>query len=380
MRMQPPVIAACLIAALSTCTSPRYDSSDAAPEHEPAPGGIANPAAAVASTEPGELGDVVQDLDESLWIVHQDKQGRYWFGSDGNGVYRYDGRNILRYTTQHGLCNDHIRQILEDESGNLYFNTNGGISKFDGSSIRTLTPKQSDTSAGEWKLEPGDLWFKGHNGPLRYDGESLHRLAFPPHELEGKFRSMFPSVPYSPYAIYVVGKDTTGSIWFGTAAFGACRFDGNSFTWVSGDELTELEVGPSFGVRGIVEDKDGKFWLSNTVYRYDVFPADPTARAHGAAQYKQEHGLDQAGLRGEADYAYFVSGLRGRDDALWLATYGAGVWRYDGQNLTHYPVAMGNQVVLLYSIYEDDAGVLWLGSTQSGAYRFNGEAFERFRP
>jgi ligand-binding sensor domain-containing protein len=34
----------------------------------------------------------------------------------------------------------------------------------------------------------------------------------------------------------------------------------------------------------------------------------------------------------------------------------------------------------LFSIYEDRAGVLWLGSTNAGVYRFNGKAFERFRP
>jgi hypothetical protein len=63
-----------------------------------------------------------------------------------------------------------------------------------------------------------------------------------------------------------------------------------------------------------------------------------------------------------------------------LATYGAGVWRYDGQNLTSYPVLDGDKTALLFSIFEDHAGVLWLGSTEAGAYRFDGQAFERFKP
>jgi len=46
----------------------------------------------------------------------------YWFGSDGDGVRRLDGKSILRFTTKDGSCNDHIRQILEDEAGNVYFN------------------------------------------------------------------------------------------------------------------------------------------------------------------------------------------------------------------------------------------------------------------
>jgi hypothetical protein len=56
------------------------------------------------------------------------------------------------------------------------------------------------------------------------------------------------------------------------------------------------------------------------------------------------------------------------------------IWRYDGSKLTHYPVVEDNKYVLLFSILEDNAGALWLGRTESGAYRFNGKAFERFRP
>jgi streptogramin lyase len=227
------------------------------------------------------------------------------------------------------------------------------------------------------------LWFRGNQddrGPLRWDGETLHRLEFPRHALDGMYRAKFPNVPYSPYATYIVCKDSQGSVWFGTACFGACRFDGRSFTWVSEDELTELDDEPSLGVRGIVEDKDGKFWFSNTVHRYEVPAADCTAQARGAAAYEIEPGIVDQGAQGESPYSTFMSGVRGRDGALWLATYGAGVWRYDGQNVTSYPVAEGKQAVLLYSILEDNVGVLRLGSTESGAYRFDGKAFERFRP
>ncbi len=355
MCLQPAVIAACLLSPLSACTAGPKESPGA----------------------PGEVGDVVQDLGDKLWIVFQDKKNTYWFGSDGEGVYRVDGRDILRYTTQDGLCNDHIRQILEDESGSIYFNTLGGISKFDGQRFSTLVPIEG--SASEWKLEPGDLWFRG-NGPYRYDGKSLYRLEFPKHELEDLFNSKFPGVPYSPYEVYTIYKDSKGSIWFGTSSFGACRYDGNSFTWISEPELVELEDGPSFGIRAIVEDGDGRFWLSYTLHRYDVPSADPMAQDKTAIKYRQEPGIGASGPYVADDYSYFTSAVKDEQGSLWLATYGAGVWRYDGEHLTHYPVQENGKTVLLYSIYEDQRGVLWLGTTESGVYRFNGEAFERFRP
>src|ERR1041385_3748732 len=77
-------------------------------------------------------GDTVTELGDSLWIVFQDKKNNYWFGSNGQGVYRYDGKNIIRFTTKDGLSSNSIRKIQEDKSGNIYFTTVDGISEFDG--------------------------------------------------------------------------------------------------------------------------------------------------------------------------------------------------------------------------------------------------------
>jgi ligand-binding sensor domain-containing protein len=275
-----------------------------------------------ASSTAGAAGEIVQGLAGSIWIVFQDTRNTHWFGSEGDGVCRDDGRSIIRFTTKDGLCNDHIRQILEDDSG----------------------------------------------------------LEFPKRQLEDAFNSKFPGVPHSPYAVYTTYKDIRRSVWFGTANFGACRYDGTSFTCVSEDEMTELDDGPSFGVRGIIEDGDGKFWFSNTLHRYEMIPTDSATQGESAIAYRKEKGIGSTGVKDEAGYSYFVSAIRDAHDAVWMATYGSGVWRYDGRHMTHYPVKEGGKQVLLFSIHEDRQGVLWLGTTGSGVYRFNGEAFERFRP
>jgi ligand-binding sensor domain-containing protein len=107
----------------------------------------------------GMKGDTVQELGKHLMLIYQDKMNNYWFGSWGEGLYRYDGETIIHYTTKHGLCQNKIVQILEDRYGNLYFNTDIGISKFDGQRFTTL--RLNSNSTEEWKLAPDDLWFKG---------------------------------------------------------------------------------------------------------------------------------------------------------------------------------------------------------------------------
>ena len=68
-----------------------------------------------------------------------------------------------------------------------------------------------------------------------------------------------------------------------------------------------------------------------------------------------------------------------RTGALWMATYGTGVWRYDGKSITHYPVKDGDKAITLFSIHQDKQGVMWLGTQSAGAYKFNGKTFEKFR-
>jgi ligand-binding sensor domain-containing protein len=75
-----------------------------------------------------------------------------------------------------------------------------------------------------------------------------------------------------------------------------------------------------------------------------------------------------------------MSSTLDRAGALWIATYGEGVWRYDGQSTTHYPVTSGDQAITLFTISQDTRGLLWLGTQNEGPYRFNGESFEKFRP
>ncbi|MFN8356048.1 MAG: two-component regulator propeller domain-containing protein [Spirosomataceae bacterium] len=329
------------------------------------------------------LGDTVSQLDKSILVIFQDRANNYWFGSDGQGVYRFNGKTILHFTSKDGLCNNRIREIQEDKSGNIYFTTFNGISKFDGQRFTKLIPTTTIFPTNEWKLQPDDLWFKGASGEggvYRYDGKALH---FPKHHLEDKFYAQFPHLSYSPYDVYTIYKDRKGHLWFGTSNFGLCRFDGTSLKWLYEKELTETPGGGSFGIRSILEDTKGKFWFCNTRYRYviDTNAAHDSYRdGKSLIQYKREQGIDGIKTADGEDLIYYLSILEDRQQTLWMVTYDTGVWKYDGHTITHYPVKEGSKHITLFSIYKDRQGNLWLGTHQSGVYQFNGKTFEKFKP
>ncbi|MBC7773331.1 MAG: hypothetical protein H7210_12610 [Pyrinomonadaceae bacterium] len=338
------------------------------------------------STPMIDVHHAVSEMSKSILTVFQDRKGNYWFGSDVQGVYRYDGKSLRQFTGEDGLCNDRVRGIQEDKSGNMYFTTADGISKFDGQAFTTLIPVKGNPPDKEWRLDPDDLWFPaGQDAGVvyRYDGTILHCLEFPKTKLGDEHfarfpRSQFPNMRFNPYDVYSILKDSKGTLWFGTGtgrgALGVCRYDGKSFTWISSDELGFGDV--ALCVRSTAEDKDGKFWFSNTLNRFDVLPNDPASQVNSSVSIRKEKGVGRSDDR----FAYFMSSAKDEIGDLWMATYGAGVWRYDGKNMTHYPVLEGGQPVTLYSIYKDNHGVLWLGTHESGAYRLSGKAFEKFKP
>ncbi len=334
---------------------------------------------------PTASGESVTQLDHRIWIVFQASDNAYWFGSNGQGVYRWDGTTLVRFTQEHGLGGNHVRGIQEDRAGKIYVNSDpGGVSRFDGRSFSTL-PIAAPSRNG-WTLRPDDLWFPGGQDSgvvYRHDGTSLHRLAFPNTKRGDEFmgmypRAKFPNMKYNPYDVYTVFKDSRGDLWFGTAVLGACRFNGESFAWIDKAALDFDTGDASFGVRSIIEDTAGKFWLSNTLNRFVVCPTPvvhQTERAAVALNYVKEPGISDL----SAPCALFMSSVRDKNGDLLFATLGSGVWRYDGVHMTNYPVTHDGFNIPVYSIYRDRQDTLWLGTQEHGVYKFNGETFERLR-
>lgn len=78
-----------------------------------------------------------------ITTIIEDKKGNIWLGTDKNGVFSYDGKVFKNYSTADGLINNSVRSILEDKEGNLWFGTRWfGLSRFDGKTFTTLSEQK----------------------------------------------------------------------------------------------------------------------------------------------------------------------------------------------------------------------------------------------
>ena len=326
------------------------------------------------------VGKLVSELDEKIWNIYQDLEENYWFGSNGNGVFYFDGEEIRNYTEEDGLIDNTIRGIQGDKLGNVFIETPKGVSRYDGKIFTSLKPIIS--ASNEWKLKPNDLWFNCNGNPndvYRYDGELLFELKLPRKDLFKAFGGdviglSFKDMNSSPYSVFGIDLDKNGNLWIGTVVAGAFRFDGKSFLWIGEDELSTLPDGRVPGVRSLLQDKEGYFWLSNFISKYQISVQD------SIVSYEKLKGIDMSGGLFQDRIPYFNSGTHDNNGDLWMTTYTGGAWKYDGKSLSNFEVKDGETEARLISIYKDNQGALWLGTDNVGAYKYNGETFDKFDP
>jgi ligand-binding sensor domain-containing protein len=327
-------------------------------------------------------GDTVSKmLDQGITVLFQDQQDNHWFAGGDGGAYKYDGKKMVRFTEKDGLCNNAVIGIQGDELGNVYFDTRDGVSKYDGQKFTTIPIIDEPASKNEWTMAPGDLWFRmgwDKNGPYHFDGTSLQLMEFPKHGRVDTFYAAYPNASYSPYGIYTIYYDHQGSVWFGTASLGVCRYDGKSISWLYEEQITKTPSGGDFGIRSIVEDKNGYFWFCSSLNRYEILSEISTVSGANYLNYRKEDGVGYLERKGEEGFPYFMSMTEDNNGDLWMVN-SDGAWRNDGKELFYYPVKDGEIDASVFSIYKDHQGILWLGTFNAGVFAFNGKTFERFK-
>jgi signal transduction histidine kinase len=119
-----------------------------------------------------------------VYAVLNDSHHRLWFGTDGEGVVRFDGRQSVRLTEGDGLTSNRVFALAEDSLGNIWIGTASGLSCYDGHSLHNLMFAQGFGEIGMHGLMTdgeGVLWVSSFPGVTRIKpGEIRGRKTPPP--------------------------------------------------------------------------------------------------------------------------------------------------------------------------------------------------------
>ena len=316
-----------------------------------------------------------------------------------------------------GLSQSAVKCILKDSEGFLWVGTGDGLNKFDGYEFTIYRHNQDDpNSIGGNDIEciyedPRDstLWIGTQGGGLnRYDRKHDRFVCY-------RYESNNP-VSLGCDDVRAIIKGAEGALWVGTYgggiyqliieqgyfypirnsenslqndkidfvdAFAECLSGG---VWVGGVKgifkLKEIPQGKgtatleSFiwgdnknihNVRSILEEEKGVLWLgtfNNGLYRIQL------------KNDKVNHFCTESSLNYRISDNKVRTLKRAKDGKLWVGTYnGLNVWDSESETFIvtrHDPLRPSSlSCNKIYSLYEDDAGIMWIGTSVGGLNKYD---------
>lgn len=289
------------------------------------------------------------DLQVSDYIrtMLQDKAGNIWFGTNNDGVCRYNGKQFVYFGTKEGISGNAVRKIVEDKEGNIWMATNNGLTMYNGKTFTLFTEKDGLPSNDTWTLlcdSKGQLWVSTMKGVCRYNGSSFTAVDLPLATTTNREFRFTPKLVWSMY------EDKSGAIWFGTDGNGVKKFDGTTFT-----NYTVANGLAGNNVLSITQDKAGNLWFGTW--------------GHGLSQYNTDGFVNYTDKNGLASNDVWTM-LVDKQGYLWMGTLGGGVSKFNGTTFTTYTENEGRTKNHVQSILQDKNGEMWFGFS-GGVFRLN---------
>ena len=310
--------------------------------------------------------------------IVRDTRGFLWFCTDG-GLSRFDGTAFTSFGIEQGFPLAPVTDLLETRNGEYWVATGAGLVRFNpngrpagrgvsrtsdapGAMFEVLVPQDGDRRARAitrlLETRDGTLWVGTENGLYRLDRSNL-RPSLQPVEI-GLRRDMLEWT-----SIADVIEDRRGRLWIATP-------DGLIRRWADGSTArydTQLGI-PKWYLSDLFEDHRGDLWGAVRDGGFFRFTADDT---HAPPVLTMTMSLPSAWiwqLFETSDHRFWVAGNGG------LAEFFPD--REPDSRLRLYGVRNGLSEPAVIGLNEDLAGNLWLAMPFTGAMRLSREGFTTF--
>ena len=270
---------------------------------------------------------------DQVWDVVQDNDGFMWFATV-DGLSRYDGNSfkVFRHDVSNpsSLSQSYTLDLLLDHSGALWVGTwDSGLNQYSRETERFIRYRHdpdnpqslsNNSVRSIYEDRAGTIWVGTLGGLNKLDlesGQFAHYRHSPddPHSL-------------SHDTVWTIFEDGNGIMWVGTAG-GLDYFDPGTETFIhyrhDPDDPQSLSHNT---IRSIYEDRTGTLWMG-TLLGLNRFNRETEQFTH-----YQHDASDPQSLSN--DYVFSIS--EDHADGLWVATRGGGLNRFDPETeaFTHY--------------------------------------------
>jgi PAS domain S-box-containing protein len=250
-------------------------------------------------------------------VIHQDRDGAIWMGTNAEGLCRYKDGRFTTWTTKDGLPHDAVRGLDEDRGGALWFGTRAGLVRFEDG--RFVVYREADGLAGDsvqtLYVDSDDvLWIATRQGVSRYqDGRFVNYTVN-----QGLFSSF----------VYSFVEDDIGNVWMSCAKgiFRVRKQQLNDFAAGKVKWIDSIAYGVEHGLSttagtvghhpGGFKTRDGRVWFGMNGALGVTDPAALTTNTLAPPVHLEAVSIDQR----ELDLGPEVDAPPGRGDLVFRYT------------------------------------------------------------
>jgi len=313
---------------------------------------------------------------------------------------------FTRLSTEEGLSQSRVGQIVQDDQGFMWFGTENGLNRFDGYSFKVFRHNSAPASLSGVTIS---ALFKDRAGLLWVGVDQFLDRFDPATETFKHYRA-----DKNLGVIFSIFQDNAGKIWLATTGGGLASVDQatGKFSYYRHDPGDPSSLS-SDDLRFVMQDRGGTLWLvssagldtldpqTNKISHYNQFKQAQKAFWPDTRLYEDRSGLlwmisssgtDFATIDRSTDaitrYSFYkregpslvesgiVSIHEDKDGTVWFGTGGNGLVRFDRKtkSLVQYRNRPGISSSLsnnfVFSLFEDREGTMWAGTGGGGVSHF----------
>lgn len=297
--------------------------------------------------------------------IIKDHLGFMWFSTD-DGLSRYDGYSFTAYKHNakdpHSIPANDVTDLFEDKQGNLWVGSGGGLSLYNYNS-NNFTNFKADKDDENTLSDPdvsnifqdskGRLWVAGYSGLNLFDVKTKKVKRF----LYTRNRD-----DIAGHHITSIAEDNEGMLWLGTEG-GLVQFNP-----ATGKAKTYLHAGKNSLSNNLVntvfKNSEGNLYIGTRGGGLDLFDIKTKTFTNFNHQPNNQNSLVNNNV---------FAITPGKFKKLWIATEnGLDLFDENKHTFTKYTsddksIAENNSINCIYN----DAGILWLGTYDSGVVYYD---------